>query len=63
MTTPWECIETSTATARVLDLGQNVVWSRMLDGVARFLVLPDGIDPNPNSPGWFDLNVALRNRA
>ena len=63
VTTEWERVEMSEATAN--HLGLNIctspyyVWSRMVDGVINFLVLQSGEEPLPDAEGWYNLPSAL----
>lgn len=57
--TPWEHQPSSEATRKHLGLGTQEVWSRMWDGLARFIVLPPEMVPQTNEPGFTSLGDAL----
>lgn len=62
VTTGWECIAVSEATANHLRLGNHNVWCRTVEGVVAFLVLHPLLIPAPEAKGWHSLDFALTSR-
>jgi hypothetical protein len=62
LSTNWECIQVSDATAKYLRLGEYRVWARMDDGIAIFLVLRTGQEPRPNDGGYASIDSALKTK-
>lgn len=60
--TPWEHQYSSQATRQHLGIGVHEVWSRMWDGVPRFLVVCPGHEPSPSEPGFVSLRRAIADK-
>lgn len=63
ITTQWERAELSPATVQHLKLGfRHNIWTRLIEGIARFLVLRIGETPRVLEPGFLLLDDAIKQR-
>ena len=62
LTTPWDKMEVSEATAKHLKLGDYSVWTRTDDGLSLFIVLQAGKEPDLWTPGYGSLEMAMSAR-
>jgi len=62
VSTPWEHVQVSEATAQYLRLGEYQVWSRLFDGVPIFLVLRAEQEPGVNDGGYTSIESALKTK-
>jgi hypothetical protein len=60
ITTHWEHMPSSEATARHLDIGDYCVWVRMFEGNPLFLVLRTGQTPQWRDVGSLSIETAIR---